>query len=143
MSALTNRAKGAVAELGRLYPTGAIMLFLEAAEADAVLIDYTDLATLLAAAGNTELTTAGYARKTGLAVTVTVDNDLDQTTVSVPQQVFEGIVTGGTINKVILGIATGAGDENIIPLGVMDAFILTDGNPITINFSQGYFFAAS
>ena len=83
-----NVAKGALVEKFRDGAANGIVLLLEAVESDIDLIAHDNLNDLLNAAGNTEATATGYARKTGIVGTIVVDDVNEQVTVSIPDHIF-------------------------------------------------------
>lgn len=98
--------------------------------ADATLIDYDDLAALLAGATN-EQTTAG--RKTVTSVTVTVDDTNDRTDVDFADPVWTGL-TGNAIAKLAVCYdpdTTGGSDSDLIPLTVHSFDVTPDGSDVT------------
>jgi hypothetical protein len=126
-----NIAKGRIVELALRAPNFQVVL-LEAAEADAVLKDYDTLAALLAAAGNTELAHASYARKTGVAGTVIIDDTLDETRVDLPAQTWVSL-SGNQIVKAIVcfqEVVSGL----VIPLTGHDVAVTPDGSNFTLRF---------
>lgn len=108
-----------------------VLVLLEAAEADAVLRDYDDLAALLAAAGNTELADGSYARKTGISGTVVLDDGADTQVVSLPDQTFAALA-GNAVVKALICYALGAGDANVLPISMHDVAFDPDGSDQTV-----------
>jgi len=100
-------------------------------EADATIVDYDDLASLLGGSSN-EQTTAG--RKTiSASITVTVDDTNNRLDIDVPDQVWTGL-TGNAIGALLVCYDndTGAGtDSNIVPFSKHDWTITPDGSDVT------------
>jgi hypothetical protein len=121
-------------------------------EADSVLQDYDDLATLLAAA-NDEATNTGYARKTldDTAITATLASSVDDTNnwvlLKVPDQTWTAVqTTGGAWAKLLICYDndSGAGtDSNIIPLTAHDFAVTPDGSDIVAQIATNGFFKAA
>ncbi len=125
-----NVALGRIAELANRVnandPANSafILVVLQASglEADDVLIDYNDLATILAASNN-EATNVGYARitldNTG-GITVTVDDTEDEVLVNFPAQTYLAVAAaGGAWGKLLVcydSDTTAGTDANIVPL---------------------------
>lgn len=140
-----NIAKGAAAQLMRDNPNSLVVLLLQAAEADATLIDHANVSAMLGAAGNTEANFTNYARKTGLTETVTVDTAADDVTADVGDQTWTGAggASNNTLVKLVVAVATGAGDANLVPLTHHDFPVTTDGNDLTAQFHADGFYGAS
>lgn len=140
-----NIALGSVAEKVRDVATNVEFLILKAAEADATLVDYADVAALLVPAGNTEADFTNYARKTGITGTVTVDNTNDWVDVDIPDQVFTaaGGATNNTCVKVVTAYNQGAGDANLVPMTHHDFAATTDGSDITVQINAAGIYRAS
>jgi hypothetical protein len=138
---------GKAAQLVQDNTNSLVMILMQAVEADATLRTYANLSTLLAATGNTEATFTGYARKTGLAETVTVDTTAHSVKITMPNQTFTA--AGGAVNntlvKVILAVQTAtAGDTGLIPLTAHDYSATTNGtNDLVINIPTTGFYSAS
>ena len=122
-----------------------VLVVLKAAglQADSVLIDYNDLAAILAAT-NDEATNAGYARKvlTDVSgITVTVDDTEDEVLVNFPAQIFATVAAaGGAWGKSLVcydSDTTGGTDANIVPLTFHDCAITPDGRDITLTPQTG------
>lgn len=126
---IPNIAKGKFARYSMLPEANdaliAVVLVLAGLESDAVLRDYADLSTLLAAA-NDEATFTGYSRQTLTGVTVTVDNTNDRVDVDVADPVWSP-TTAQAIAKILFvydpDTTTGT-DTTVIPM-FMDDFALT------------------
>jgi len=128
-----NRAKGATVELFRDDPAKGIVLLLEAVESDAALKDHDNLSDLLLAAGNTEHTGGGYARKTGITGTVVVDDIENTAVVDFPNQIFVGL-SGNPIVAVLVAFEESAGDSGRIPLTKHDFAMTPNGSDIMVRF---------
>ncbi len=140
-----NIAKGAVAEMFRDAAANGIVLLMKANEAEATLIDRTDLADLFVEAGNTESDATSYARKTGITGTITVDNTNDRVDLDIPDQVFNplGNGTNNTLTKLVVAYENAAADATRIPLTHHDFAITTDGSQVTAQFNAAGFFRAA
>lgn len=133
-----NIAKGAFAEKFRDGAANGLVLLLEAAEADATLRDRTDIADLLAEAGNTEVADASYSRQTGITGTVTVDNTNERVDVDIPDQTWAGL-TGNDPTDLIVAYEESAADVNRIPLTNHDFVVSTSGTDVTAQFNAAGF----
>jgi len=132
MSAFTfNIAKGRVVELFLSAPNGQVVL-LTAAEADNVLKDYDTLSAILAAPGNVELAHASYARKTGVAGVVVIDDALDESRVDLSPQVWAGL-QGSPVVKAIVCFQH-ATSGIVIPLTGHDVVFTPDGSNFSLRF---------
>lgn len=106
-------------------------------EADATLVDYDDLAALLAAS-NDEADATNYVRKTiSASVTVTIDDTNDRVDIDVPDQTFTtlGGATNNAIGKAVFtydGDTTSGTDANITPVSFHDAVFNTDGTTVVV-----------
>lgn len=140
-----NIAKGRVVYYATL-PAAAdslIVVPLETAGlvADATLIDYDDLATLLAGASN-EQTTMG--RKTLTGIAITVDDTNERVDVDAADFVWTA-ATGNPISKLVICYKpdTASVDSAIIPL-TYHAFVATpDGNDLNATIAVAGFFRAA
>lgn len=127
------------------FPNELEVILLKANEAETALVDHNDMAALLAAAGNTEADFTNYARKTGLAETVQVDDTNDLVDIDVPDQTWTaaGGTTNNTLTKAIVAVQTGGAtpsDSALIPLTHHDFAVTTDGSDLTIQFdAQGFY----
>jgi hypothetical protein len=149
-----NIAKGRVVELynrvkGNDPANSALILVpLETSGlvADATLIDYDDLSTLLAGATN-EQTTMGRKILTDadLATLPSPDDANDRYDLSLPAVAWSGAnALGNAVSKILVcydADTTSGTDSNIIPLTAFDVTITPDGN--TINLASGAFFRAA
>ena len=140
-----NISKGAVAEKVRDGATVVQVMLLKAAEADAALVDYDDVAALLVPAGNTEADFTNYARKTGITGTITVDDTNDRVDVDIPDQTWTsaGNGTNNTLAKLVTAYYDGVGDANLIPLTHHDFTPTTDSSDLTAQINAAGFFRAA
>jgi hypothetical protein len=139
---IPNVAKGRVAYYGSLPQVNdAVILVLiqdSGVEADDTLIDYTNLASLLAASNN-EATFTGYARRTLTTVTVTIDNTSNTVTISADDPA--GWTNTGSDQLMAKAVicydddTTGGTDTNLIPMAILDyTFNMPSGVPIIFEF---------
>lgn len=117
------------------------IVVLEAAEADDVLNNYDDLATLLAAAGNTEATATGYAAAQHAAadLTFTVDDAANTARVVIGTDDTWTAVTGNAFVKLLVCYDpdnTVGTDADVIPLSHHDFAVTPNGGDITANYDQ-------
>lgn len=106
-------------------------------EADSVLIDYDDLAAMLAAANNEQ--TSNMTRKTLSAVTSTVDDTANKRVVDADNITFTG-ATGNGVGKLFVGYdpdTTGGTDSSIVPMYYYDFVATPAGGDITFAFNAG------
>lgn len=126
-----------------------VVVLLKAAEADATLIDYDDLSTLLAAGGNTECDFTNYARQVYTDADITApspDDSADDQEASITQKTISnaGGTTDNTLAKAIIcydSDTTSGTDANLIPLTAHDASETTNGQDLVI--AAGIVFRAS
>lgn len=139
-----NVAKGKAAE--KVADSGASLGFLilrtAAIEADAVLKDKTTITDLLSGATD-EATNAGYARKTGLAGAVTVDQANDRTDIDVADQTWTAVVAGDGWSKLVVFQDEAGTDATRIPLTAHDFVVVPDGTDITAVVNAAGFYRAS
>ena len=128
-----NIAKGALVEKFRDGSANGIVLLLEAVEADAALADHDNLQDLLNAAGNTESTSPGYSRKTGVVGTIVVDDTNDEVTVDIPDQTWFAL-TGNSLAAVIIAYEESASDAGRVPLTKHDFVRTLDGSDVQVRF---------
>jgi len=138
-----NVAKGKFAEKYADAPTAGGMLILRTAglESDAVLKDKVTIADLLSGTTD-EVTNSGYARKTGLSITVTVDQASDFTTVSMANQTWNTVGAGDVWAKAITFIDEGGTDATRIPVSAHDIAAgqgTPSGGNMTGNWTGGGF----
>lgn len=126
---------------------GILVLQSAGIEADATLIDYDDIATMLAASNN-EMTFTGYARKTLSGVTVTVDDTNNRVEVDAadPTSYTNSSAQQASAKAVIYydSDTTAGTDANLVPIYYLDAALTFDvGVPLTITFGANGFGRAS
>lgn len=128
-----NISKGALMEKVRDAATNVLILLLKANEAEATLVDRTDVAALLAAA-NTEADFTNYSRKTGLTGTLTVDNTNNRVDLDLPDQTWTtaGGATNNTLTKAISAYQDAAADATRVPMTHHDFAATTDGSDLTM-----------
>lgn len=143
---VANIAKGKIAYYGGLPAAAdaliAIPLETTGLVSDATLIDYADIAAMLAGASN-EQTTMG--RKTLSNVTVTVDNSGDKVDIDCDDFTWSA-ASGNAVSKIAICYDgdTGAGtDSNLVPLSYHDFVVTPDGNDIVVTVASGGFLSAS
>lgn len=136
-----NIAKGKVAYYAGLPASSDALIVIpiesSGVESDATLIDYDDVATLLAAANN-EQSTMG--RKTVTSVTVTVDDTNNRVDVDFADLTWTG-ATGNAVSDLLIAYDpdTGAGtDSSLIPLTWHDFSVTPDGSDITATVSNTF-----
>ena len=128
-----NIAKGAFAEMFRDSAAKGILLLLTTSEAAAALVDYDDLAAMLAGAP-VEAVDASYARKTGITGTITVDDTNDRVDVDIPNQTFSAL-DGAAIVAAIFAYENAAADATRVPLSYHDIAITPDASDVTIEIN--------
>jgi hypothetical protein len=128
-----NIAKGALVEKFRDGAANGLVILLEAVEADSALPDYDNVDALLAAAGNTEATATGYARKTGITGTIVIDDINERVDVDLPNQTWNA-VTGNNIVALIVAYEESASDTGRIPLVKHDFAMTVDGTDLRAKF---------
>jgi hypothetical protein len=140
-----NISKGRLAQYGGLPLTNdaiiAVPIEATGLVGDSTMIDYADLATLLAGASN-EQTTIG--RKTMTTVTVTVDNSGDKVDIDCDDFTWSG-ATGNALGKVIMcydNDTTGGTDSSIVPISYHDFVATPDGNDLVVTIASGGFASA-
>ena len=140
-----NNAKGSVGEMTRDDATKFIVMLLKANEAEATLVDRTDITDMLAEAGNTEAVFTNYARKTALTATRTQDDSNNRVDVDLPDQTFTAAGNGAndTLTKLVVAYENAAADTTRIPLTHHDFSILTDGSDVTAQFNAAGFYRAA
>lgn len=139
-----NIAKGAAAEKVRDSATvlGVLILRTAAIETDAVLKDKTTLTDLLSGTTD-EATNAGYARKTALTATLTVDQANDRVDLDIPDQTWTAVAAGDGWSKLVVFYEESAADTGRIPLTAHDFVVTPDGSDITAQIAAAGFFRAS
>lgn len=140
-----NISKGAVAETYRDAAANGIVALMKANEAEATLVDRTDLADLFVEAGNTEADFTSYARKTGITGTITVDNTNERVDVDMPDQTWSpaGGASNNTLTKLIVAYENAAADASRVPQTHHDFAVTTNGGDITAQFNAAGFFRAA
>ena len=142
-----NIAKGRVAYYAGL-PAASDALIVVPIEttgivADATMIDYDDLSTLLAGASNEQSTMGRKTITSG--VTVTTDDTNDRVDVDMADIVWTA-ATGNAISALLVCYDgdTGAGtDANIIPLVKLDCVMTPDGSDFTAVIAAAGFYRAA
>jgi hypothetical protein len=123
-----------------------IVVLLQAAQADAALRDYDDLASLLANAGNTEATFTGYAREViaNASWSVTIDDTGEEATADFADITWSpaGNGTNNTLVKLLVCI-DGASDAARLPVTAHDFATTTDGNDLTAVVASAGFYAST
>jgi hypothetical protein len=128
-----------------------IVVALKAAglETDAVLRDYDDLATLLAAS-NDEATNTGYARKVLTDADIsalTPDDTNDRMDLTIANQTWSAVQSGGGAWGALLicydGDTTSGTDSSILLLTKHDFAVTPDGSDITAQINAAGFFRAA
>lgn len=147
---VSNIMKGRLAYYGTLPAANdsliAILLKSSGLEADGTLVDYDDLAALLAAA-NDEADATNYARKTLASVTVTVDDTNNRVDIDCDDLVYTTL--GGASNNTIGKLAvcykpdTSSVDSAIVPLSFHDVTLTTDGTTVNVTVPSGGFTRAA
>jgi hypothetical protein len=122
--------------------SGVIVVMLDTAEADSVLVDYDDLDTLLTAVGNVEATYTGYSRTTWTDTELTIDTTPDDTNdyweIDVPDIVHSS-ASGTEPIKLIMCYApnTAGADSTFVPMLAFDISIVFDGTDATFTPASG------
>jgi hypothetical protein len=144
-----NQAKGKLAYYATLpAASDAIIVVLLKASglvADSVMVDYDDLAAVLAGASD-EADFATYVRKTGASVTVTVDDTNDRVDLDLADITWTAATTGQALGKLLVcydSDTTGGTDANIIPLTYHDFTATTDGNDLVATIAAAGFARAA
>ena len=142
-----NVAKGREAYYGSLPATNdaliAVPLEATGLVADATMIDYDDLAAVLAGASNEQ--TSNMTRKTLASVTVTVDDTNDRVYIDAADAVWTA-ATGNACGALLICYdpdTTGGTDADIIPISKHDFAVTPAGGDITAQFNAGGIFRAS
>jgi hypothetical protein len=140
-----NYAKGRAVEKIADAAANVGLMLLKANEAEATLIDRTDLANLLAQGGNTEADFTNYARKTGITGTITVDTTNDWVDVDMPDQTWSsaGGASNNTLTKAVPFYEDSAADSGRIPLTHQDFAVTTNGNDLIANVNASGFLRVS
>lgn len=109
-------------------------------EADSTLRDYDTLAAILAAA-NDEADFSGYARTTLTAPVHTEDETNNRWDLDTGDFQYATAAAGNTCGKALVCYkpASGSADSAIIPLAAYNITLITDGNPVNVQFNPaGY-----
>ena len=132
-----NIALGGFVEMFSDAAANGIVMLLKANEAEATLVDRTDIADMLIEAGTTETTATNYGRKVSLSGTPSFDNSNDRAEVDLPDQTWTAIGNGtnDTLTKAIVCYENAAADATRIPLTHHDFAITTSNNDLTIQFA--------
>jgi hypothetical protein len=149
-----NIAKGRVVELYHRVdnndPTNSalVVVAINTSAADATLKDLDTLALVLANAGTSEVTNAGYARKVldGLDAYAAVDDMNDYVDVSLSNQTWTSVAAGTGWTDLLICYdpdTTGGTDANIIPLTCNDFVVTPDGSDIIADLSTNGFYRAA
>jgi hypothetical protein len=124
----------------------AVLLKSSGLEADATLVDYDDLAALLAAA-NDECDFTNYARQTITAIVVTVDDTNNRVDIDCGDITFTnaGGATNNAIGKLVLCYkpASGSADSAIIPMTFHDYVETTTGSTLQLQIAAAGFARAA
>lgn len=141
-----NVAKGRAVHYGTLPAANDALIAvpLESAglEADATLVDYADLAALLAST-NSEQVMMG--RKTLANVVVAVDNPNDRATIDCDDIVWTA-ATGSAVGALVICYdpdTTGGTDADLIPIAKYDFVATPGGTNITAQMAATGFYRAS
>lgn len=136
-----NISKGRIAYYGSLPAAsdGLVVLLLKSTGlvADATMVDYADVSTLLAGASD-ESTSTNYVRKVVTAsVTVTVDNTNDRVDIDMPDLTWTALGSSGSpegIGKLIVAYdpdTTTGTDSTLVPMTYHDCAFTADGTDFT------------
>jgi hypothetical protein len=129
--------------------SGFIVVLLTANEADDTLNNYDDLATLLAAAGNTEATHTNYARKVitdaELAALPAPDDTNNRLDLDLPDQTFTSLGAGAATTKAVICYApdTAGADGTLIPITHHDAVGTPDGTDFVVQINAAGFYRSA
>ena len=137
-----NIAKGAAAEKIRDGASNVLVLLVTAMEADAAAKDHDDVAAFLGAAGTTEKADGGYARKTGITGTITIDDTNDRVDVDIPDQTWAAL-TSTAVTDLIVAYEEAAADSTRIPLTAHDFAVTPDGSDVTAQINGAGFYRAA
>lgn len=144
-----NIAKGKLAYYATLPAANdaIIVVLLKASGlvADSVMVDYDDLAAVLAGASD-EADFSNYVRKTGASVTVTVDDTNDRVDLDLADITWTAATTGQALGKLLVcydSDTTGGTDSGIIPLTYHDFTATTDGNDLVATIAAAGFARAA
>ncbi len=107
---------------------------------DATMIDYDDLATLLAGASNEQ--TSNMTRKTLASVTVTTDDTNNWNIIDCADITWTA-ATGNAISALVVCYdpdTTGGSDSDLIPIAKLDCVVTPAGGDITYVVASGGFY---
>jgi len=121
---------------------GVLILATAGLETDAVLKDKTTVADLLSGTTN-EPTNTGYARKTGLTGTVTINQGSDLVDVDIPDQTWTAVAAGDGWSRLVIFLDEGGTDATRIPLTIHDFVVTPDGSDIVAQIAAAGFYRAS
>lgn len=124
-----------------------VVVLLKASQADDALVDYTDLSSLLANAGNTEADFTNYARivLTDAQLSASTINNTSNSVASIiPDQTITS--AGGTLDNTLTKVvvcydpdSTGGTDADLVPVFVGDFAVTTTGADLVLDFpATGY-----
>jgi len=130
-----NIAHGAWAEKVRDDPNKLIFGLMTANEAEADLADHDDLSALFGAAGNTEKSDGGYARKTAVSTTLTVNDTDDRVELDIADQTFASL-SGTAVVKSFAAHEESAAESGRIPLSHHDTPITPDGTDVNVTIAD-------
>lgn len=137
-----NIAKGAFAEKFRDGAANGIVALASALETETAAKDHDEFNAFWGAAGNTEVSDASYARKTGLTGSITVDDTNDRVDVDLPDQTWTALA-GPDPTDLIVGYEESAAETGRIPLSSHDFAVTSDGSDVTAQFNAAGFGRAS
>ena len=137
-----NIAKGAVAEKVRDDDNDILVLLVTVMEADSAAKDHDHIDAFLSAAGTTEKSDGGYARKTGITGVITVDDTNDRVDVDIPDQTWSSM-TATAVVDLIVAYEEAAADTTRIPLTNHDFAVTPDGSDVTAQFNASGFYRAT
>lgn len=121
---------------------GILILATAGLETDAVLQDKTTLTDLVSGTTN-EVTNTGYARKTGLTATITVDQTGDKVNIDCPDQTWTAVAAGDGWSKLVCFIDEGGTDGTRIPLTAHDFVVTPNGGDIVAQINAEGFYRAA
>lgn len=111
------------------------VLLLKVVEADSTLRTRATVAAILAAS-NTEADFSGYARKTSITATRTVDTGAHTVSLDIPDQTWTAAATGNNLVKLIVFYEEAAADSTRIPLTAHTITVTTDGSDIVAQIAN-------
>jgi len=151
-----NIAKGRVVEYFNRVDTNdptnsaliVVVLATSGLESDATLIDFNDLAAVVAGTTN-EVTNTNYARKVLTDADITMpapDDTNDRYDLDIADQTWTAVAAGDGWSKLLVcydSDTTAGTDANIVPLTAHDFVVTPDGSDITAQIAAAGFFRAS